>query len=241
MTARVLLVEDEAAYVAGLVPSLTQEGFEVDVARSGTEALDRFSAKTPDLVLLDLMLPGVSGLDVCRTIRTKSNVPIIMVTAKADETDVVIGLELGADDYVTKPYRVRELVARMRTALRRVERTMTTDTVDDEDNDVMIDGDIVIDLSRHSVKVGGQEIELTVKEFGILEALMSNVDRVLSRAQLIDMVWEDGVNETKTIDVHIMRLRSKLLAASSGPDRIKTIRGIGYRFDSIPDSVTSEG
>lgn len=239
----VLVVEDEAAYVSALVSALSQEGFAMEVARTGPDAIKAFQRRTPDLVLLDVMLPGMSGIDVCRQIRAKSQVPIIMVTARTSEADTVVGLELGADDYITKPYRARELVARMRTVLRRSSTTQALASAPyDHDDKILIEGDIEMDTGRHSVSVAGVEVDLTVKEFALLEALMLNTGRALSRTQLVDLVWDgDAYGETKTVDVHIMRLRSKLTVTPQTPDYIKTIRGIGYRLEATasPSKITT--
>jgi two-component system, OmpR family, response regulator RegX3 len=207
-TPTVLVVEDEEAFIEALSVGLRREGFDVEIARDGAEALDVFDAVRPDLVLLDVMLPTVSGLDVCREMRHRSDVPIIMVTAKTAEIDTVVGLEVGADDYVTKPYRLRELVARMRAVLRRHPRS--GDTVV-EDHDVLrIDG-VELDPDSHEVRVRGDLVSLPLKEFELLALLMENAGRVLPRATLIDRVWgSDYVGDTKTLDVHVKRLRSKI-------------------------------
>ena len=230
---RVLIVEDEESFLEALRIGLGREGFAIDVARDGVEALERFEASPPDIILLDVMLPRISGVDVCREIRTKSDVPIIMVTAKGEEIDTVVGLEVGADDYVTKPYRFRELVARMRSVLRRA-------AIEDEggserdgpsaDGPIEV-GDVRIDEQRHEVVVRGDRLALPLKEFDLLLALVSNAGRVLTRDQLIDTVWgEDYVGDTKTLDVHIKRLRNKVEADPSNPVAIVTIRGLGYKF-----------
>jgi two-component system response regulator RegX3 len=225
---RVLLVEDEEAFVEALTIGLEREGFEIEVARDGAEALDRFDDLDPDLVLLDVMLPTVSGLDVCREIRRRSQVPIIMVTARTSEIDTVVGLEVGADDYVTKPYRLRELVARMRAVLRRP-RT-DGDPAGAMDAVIAVD-EVELDLDRHEVRVRGEQVSLPLKEFELLAVLMENAGRVLTRATLIDRVWgSDYVGDTKTLDVHVKRLRSKIEDDPSHPTRITTIRGLGYKF-----------
>jgi two-component system, OmpR family, response regulator RegX3 len=227
-TPTVLVVEDEEAFIDALSVGLRREGFEVEIARDGAEALDRFDAVQPDLVLLDVMLPTVSGLDVCREMRHRSDVPIIMVTAKTAEIDTVVGLEVGADDYVTKPYRLRELVARMRAVLRRHPRT--GDTVVDDHDVLRVDG-IELDPDSHEVRVDGDLVSLPLKEFELLSLLMENAGRVLPRATLIDRVWgSDYVGDTKTLDVHVKRLRSKIEEDPSRPHRIVTIRGLGYKF-----------
>ena len=224
----VLVVEDEESFVEALVVGLKREGFRVRVARDGLEALEVFDASRPDLVLLDVMLPRMSGVDVCREIRTKSRVPIVMVTAKASEIDTVVGLEVGADDYVTKPYRLRELVARMRAVLRRVPREDEMHT----SGDVLEVGDVRLDPECHEVMVRGEEIALPLKEFEVLELLLDNAGRVLTRETLIDRVWGPHyVGDTKTLDVHIKRLRAKVEEDPSHPTRITTIRGLGYRYE----------
>jgi len=229
-TPMVLVVEDEEAFIDALSVGLRREGFAVEIARDGAEALDRFDDVQPDLVLLDVMLPTVSGLDVCREMRHRSDVPIIMVTAKTAEIDTVVGLEVGADDYVTKPYRLRELVARMRAVLRRHPRSGETMV---EDHDVLrVDG-IELDPDSHEVRVRGDLVSLPLKEFELLALLMENAGRVLPRATLIDRVWgSDYVGDTKTLDVHVKRLRSKIEDDPSRPARIVTIRGLGYKFAS---------
>jgi two-component system, OmpR family, response regulator RegX3 len=226
----VLVVEDEESFVDALVVGLKREGFLVKVARDGVEAVDIFDAVRPDLVLLDVMLPRLSGIDVCREIRTKSRVPIIMVTAKGGEIDTVVGLEVGADDYVTKPYRLRELVARMRAVLRRsppAEESLSG-------GDVLEVGKVRLDPERHEVHVAGEPVLLPLKEFELLELLLANAGRVLTRETLIDRVWGPHyVGDTKTLDVHVKRLRSKIEEDPSSPRRITTIRGLGYKFESV--------
>ena len=225
---KVLVVEDEDSYVDALTIGLAKEGFEVSVARDGAEAIDIFDSVDPDLVLLDVMLPKVSGVDVCRELRSRSSVPIIMVTAKDDEISTVVGLEVGADDYVAKPYRLRELVARMRAVLR---RRIADDAVVDDDDIVSI-GDVSIDRERHEVIIREENVALPLKEFELLSLLMDNAGRVLTRDMLIDRVWgSDYVGDTKTLDVHIKRLRSKVESDPTNPVRIVTIRGLGYKFD----------
>ena len=280
--ARILVVEDEESFVDALTVNLEREGFSVTVARDGVEALERFSLDQPDLVLLDVMLPRLSGIDVCRAIRSNSTVPIIMVTAKSTELDTVVGLEVGADDYVAKPYRVHELVSRMRAVLRRAPSTQgggnlgsgaqaagstagsqkragaekdaagldqagtpPGTSADDADraavvsrallrpDEVLQVGDVVLDLGRHECIVRGGEIKLPLKEFELLEMLLSNPGRVVTRDTLIDRVWGmDYVGDTKTLDVHIKRLRSRIEQDPSKPVLITTIRGLGYRFES---------
>ena len=230
----ILIVEDEEAFVEALMVSLPSEGFTVAVARDGFEALEMFDEVDPDLVLLDLMLPRVSGVDVCRELRTKSKVPIIMVTAKSTEVDVVVGLEVGADDYVTKPYRMRELVARMRALIRRSElRGVDESSADAEaGGSALTIGPVQLDSDSHEVTIWGDQITLPLKEFDLLRFLMENAGRVLTRDRLIDRVWgHDYVGDTKTLDVHIKRLRSKVEDDPSNPKRIVTIRGLGYKYE----------
>jgi two-component system response regulator RegX3 len=228
----VLLVEDEESFVDALVVGLQREGFRVHVARDGVEALELFELVDPDVVLLDVMLPRLSGIDVCRQIRTSSQVPIIMVTAKSSEIDTVVGLEVGADDYVSKPYRLRELVARMRAALRRVPEDGHTITRHDGDSEVLAVGDVCLDAERHEVVIRGEDVSLPLKEFELLELLLANAGRVLPRDTLISRVWgADYVGDTKTLDVHVKRLRGKVEDDPSNPRRIVTIRGLGYKYE----------
>jgi two-component system response regulator RegX3 len=209
----------------------------VQVARDGAEALDVFDAVQPDLVLLDVMLPKVSGIDVCRELRRRSSVPIIMVTAKGGEIDTVVGLEVGADDYVTKPYRLRELVARMRAVLRR--RGAEPTTAAPLGGEAISVGDVALDPERHEVVIRGEDVQLPLKEFELLELLLANAGRVLTRETLIDRVWgTDYVGDTKTLDVHVKRLRAKVEPDPSAPARIVTIRGLGYKYE-VPRSATS--
>lgn len=224
----VLVVEDEESYVEALTVGLSREGFRVQVARDGELALAMFDAVHPDVVLLDVMLPRVSGIDVCRELRKRSKVPIIMVTAKGAEIDTVVGLEVGADDYVTKPYRIRELVARMRAVMRRA-----ADREDDLGTDaVQVDG-IALDPERHEVRIRGEHVQLPLKEFELLHVLLANAGRVMTREQLIDRVWgSDYVGDTKTLDVHVKRLRGKVETDPSHPERIVTIRGLGYKLEA---------
>jgi two-component system response regulator RegX3 len=244
---KVLLAEDDESFIDALVIGLTREGFDVTVARDGNEALRLFASVNPDLVLLDLMLPRLSGIDVCRSIRARSSVPIIMVTAKGTEIDTVVGLEVGADDYVSKPYRLRELVARMRAVLRRtptVDKLVETDpggagsdqrpvNVDPAVSPVLEAGGIQIDPDRHLVFIRGQDVHLRRKEFELLSLLMENAGRLLTRDVLIDRIWgSDYFGDTKTLDVHIKRLRSHVEEDPSSPKLITTIRGVGYRFDA---------
>jgi two-component system response regulator RegX3 len=225
----VLVVEDEDSFIDALTVGLKREGFRVTIARDGAEALDVFDATQPDLVLLDVMLPKVSGVDVCREIRSRSSVPIIMVTAKSAEIDTVVGLEVGADDYVTKPYRLRELVARMRAVLRRYPGDR--EPVGDLDEVIEV-GDVRVDTERHEVLVRGVPVQLPLKEFELLTLLAENAGRVLTRDTLIDRVWgHDYVGDTKTLDVHVKRLRSKIETDPAHPERIVTIRGLGYKFE----------
>ena len=224
----VLVVEDEESFVEALVVGLRREGFLVKVARDGAEALVAFDAVRPDLVLLDVMLPKVNGIDVCREIRARSRVPIIMVTAKGGEIDTVVGLEVGADDYVTKPYRLRELVARMRAVLRRAPALVEAEGP----GDALVVGELRLDPERHEVSLRGQTLNLPLKEFELLELLLVNAGRVLTRETLIDRVWGPHyVGDTKTLDVHIKRLRSRIEDDPSQPRRITTIRGLGYRYE----------
>ena len=227
--ATILVVEDEDSFVEALTIGLKREGFRVQVARDGAEALDVFDAVKPDLVLLDVMLPKVSGIDVCRELRRRSSVPIIMVTAKGSEIDTVVGLEVGADDYVTKPYRLRELVARMRAVLRRRAGEPAAAVLS---GDALEVGDVALDPERHEVVIRGEGVQLPLKEFELLEILLANAGRVLPRDTLIDRVWgTDYVGDTKTLDVHVKRLRAKVEIDSSAPTRIVTIRGLGYKYE----------
>ena len=228
--ATVFLVEDEDSFVEALTIGLKREGFRVQVAHDGVEALELFDVVKPDLVLLDVMLPKISGVDVCRELRRRSTVPIIMVTAKGSEIDTVVGLEVGADDYVTKPYRMRELVARMRAVLR---RRPVTSPMRSGSGDVLEVGDVRLDPLRHEVEVRGEQVRLPLKEFELLESLLLNAGRVLTRDSLIDRVWgSDYVGDTKTLDVHVKRLRAKVEDDPTAPTRIVTIRGLGYKYDT---------
>ncbi|MEE1618950.1 response regulator transcription factor [Brachybacterium sp. J144] len=225
---RILIVEDEESFSDPLSYSLRKEGYEVAVADTGTDGLRIFSAHGADLVLLDLMLPGMSGTEVCREIRRTSSVPVIMLTAKDDEFDKVLGLELGADDYVTKPYSSRELLARIKAVLRRGQ-----DSGEGEEDTTLSAGNIMMDVERHVVQVHGQEVALPLKEFELLEMLLRNVDRVLTRGQLIDRVWgANYVGDTKTLDVHVKRLRAKIEDDPKNPVHLVTVRGLGYKFES---------
>ena len=225
----VFVVEDEESFVEALSVGLTREGFRVEVAVDGQEALDRFDEVHPDIVLLDVMLPRRSGVDVCRELRRRSKVPIIMVTAKSAEIDTVVGLEVGADDYVTKPYRIRALVARMRAVLRRNARDQ--ESVAPMPAERLEGGDVSVDLERHEVFIRGQSVGLPLKEYELLAVLLDNAGRVLTRETLIDRVWGmDYVGDTKTLDVHIKRLRTKVEPDPANPSRIVTIRGVGYKY-----------
>ena len=224
---KILVVEDETSFSEALVFLLQKEGFEVTVADDGSKAVAEFDRTGADLVLLDLMLPGLSGTEVCRQIRTRSSVPIIMLTAKDSEIDKVVGLELGADDYVTKPYSSRELIARIRAVLRR-----QSDFEDPEDSVLNVAG-VRMDVERHEVSVEGERIQLPLKEFELLEILLRNAGRVLTRMQLIDRVWgSDYVGDTKTLDVHVKRLRSKIEQDPANPIHLITLRGLGYKFEA---------
>lgn len=223
---RVLVVEDEESFSDALSFMLRREGYEVEIAIDGMQAIEEFDRHGADLVLLDLMLPGISGTEVCRSLRQRSAVPIIMVTAKDGEVDKVVGLELGADDYVTKPFSSRELVARIRAVLRR------RGEPDELLPTVIEAGPVRIDVDRHVVSVRGEVISMPLKEFDLLELLMRNAGRVLTRGQIIDRVWgSDYVGDTKTLDVHIKRLRAKIEDDPGNPVHILTVRGLGYKYD----------
>jgi two-component system response regulator RegX3 len=224
---RILIVEDESSLSEPLAFLLGREGYETTIAADGISAVAEFDRNGTDLVLLDLMLPGMAGTEVCREIRSRSSVPIIMLTAKDSEVDIVVGLELGADDYVTKPYSTRELLARIRAILRRrVE--------DDDDRELVLEaGGVRMDVERHTVTVGGKDTPMPLKEFELLELLLRNSGRVLTRGQLIDRVWgADYFGDTKTLDVHIKRIRSKIESTPSEPTMLVTVRGLGYRFEA---------
>ena len=224
----VLVVEDEESFVEALLVGLKREGYRVEVARDGLEALEKFDLVHPDVILLDVMLPKMSGIDVCRALRKKTTTPIIMVTAKGAEIDTVVGLEVGADDYVTKPYRLRELTARMRAVMRRG----TLERGGELSSDSLHVGDVVLDPDQHVVQIRGTAHKLPLKEFELLHLFLANVGRVLPRDTLIDRVWgSDYVGDTKTLDVHIKRLRSKVETDPSRPTRIVTIRGLGYKYE----------
>ena len=223
----ILVVEDEESLRTPLAFSLRRDGYEVLEAESGEVALAMLEAATPDLVLLDLMLPGISGTEVCRQVRRTSKVPIIMVTAKDDVVDRVVGLELGADDYVTKPYSYRELLARIRAVLRR--RVPEIESTDEED--ILTVGNVLVRVDRHEVEVDGEPVHLPLREFELLELLMRNVNRVLTRTQIINIVWgPDYVGDTKTLDVHVKRLRSRIEEDPSNPQLLQTVRGLGYKM-----------
>jgi two-component system, OmpR family, response regulator RegX3 len=226
----ILVVDDEQSYRDALRVALEREGFRIEVAVDGPDAIDRFNATRPSLVLLDVMLPRISGVDVCRDIRARSQVPIIMVTARNQEIDAVVGLEVGADDYVTKPFRLRELVARVRAALRRGHTDERA--LDDQSSDVLEVGDVRLDAARHEVAVRGEQVALPLKEFELLELLLANAGRVLTREVLIDRVWGPNYyGDTKTLDVHVKRLRAKVEDDPTHPERIVTVRGVGYRYE----------
>jgi two-component system response regulator RegX3 len=225
---RVLVVEDEESYSDPLAYMLRKEGFDVALAANGPAALEEFARHGADIVLLDLMLPGLPGTEVCRQIRQTSSVPVIMVSAKDTEVDKVVGLELGADDYITKPYSPRELVARIRAVLRRgSEPDLVPSTVEA--------GGVRMDVERHIVTVAGREVRLPLKEFELLEMFLRNAGRVLTRGQLIDRVWgADYVGDTKTLDVHVKRLRAKIEEDPANPQHLVTVRGLGYKYEAVP-------
>jgi two-component system, OmpR family, response regulator RegX3 len=228
----VFVVEDEESFIEALEIGLKREGFKVHVARDGAEALSMFDGVKPDIVLLDVMLPKLSGTDVCRELRKKSQVPIIMVSAKGSEIDTVVGLEVGADDYIVKPYRLRELVARIRAALRR--SSLTPSEIDEVGFGTVRIGDISIDPEQHVVTVRGSVTKLPLKEFELLYVLIANAGRVMTRETLIDRVWgTDYYGDTKTLDVHIKRLRSKIEADPANPSQVVTIRGLGYKYEKV--------
>ncbi|MDU7360381.1 MAG: response regulator transcription factor [Propionibacteriaceae bacterium] len=222
---RILIIEDEESYRDALTFMLQKEGFDVASAADGAEGLAEFDKHGADLVLLDLMMPGMPGLEVCKQLRAQSNVAIVMVTARDSEVDKVVGLELGADDYVTKPFSHRELVARVRAVLRRgQDQELVPDVVEV--------GGVRIDVERHQVYVDGEEVRFALREFDLLELLLRNPGRVLTRGQLIDRIWgSDYVGDTKTLDVHIKRLRSKIERDPSKPERLITVRGLGYKYE----------
>ena len=225
---KILVVEDEASFSDALSYLLGREGFDVSVADTGDGAIAEFDRHGADLILLDLMLPGLSGTEVCRQIRQRSNVPVIMLTAKDSEVDKVVGLELGADDYVTKPYSTRELVARIRAVLRR----QGDDSTDAGSDGILTAGPVRMDVERHMVTVNNDAVQLPLKEFELLEFLIRNSGRVLTRSQLIDRIWgSDYFGDTKTLDVHIKRLRAKIEVDPAEPVFIQTVRGLGYKFE----------
>ncbi|MDM8083479.1 response regulator transcription factor [Cellulomonas cellasea] len=243
---RILLVEDEESYRDPLTYQLSREGFDVVTAATGTQALAEYDRVGADLVLLDLMLPGLSGTEVCRQLRARGDVPIIMLTAKDSEIDKVVGLELGADDYVTKPYSFRELLARVRAVLRRRESTAPASgaaapagdpaQAADPEDDTLELGPVRMDVERHVVQVNGQVVAFPLKEFELLELLLRHAGRVLTRGQLIDRVWgSDYVGDTKTLDVHVKRVRAKIEADPANPRLLLTVRGLGYKLtDDVP-------
>jgi two-component system response regulator RegX3 len=224
---RLLVIEDEPSISEPLAYMLEKEGFEVAVAETGPAGVEEFDRSGADLVLLDMMLPGLSGTDVCKALRQKTNVPIIMLTARDSEVDKVVGLELGADDYVTKPFSHRELLARIRAVLRRQSEP------EEPASTALEVGPVRMDVDRHRVTVSGQSVQLPLKEFELLELLLRNAGRVLTRQQLIDRVWgADYVGDTKTLDVHVKRLRAKVEPEPKSPKHLLTVRGLGYKFDS---------
>jgi two-component system response regulator RegX3 len=226
---RILVVEDEQSFSDALSYMLRKEGFEVAVAGNGPDGLTEFEKAGADLVLLDLMLPGLSGLEVCRQLRTRSDVPVIMLTAKDAEVDKVVGLEIGADDYVTKPFSARELLARIRAVLRR----RGSEPEEAAATGVLEAGPVRMDIDRHIVSVNGEAVPLPLKEFELLEFLLRNSGRVLTRGQLIDRVWgSDYVGDTKTLDVHVKRLRAKIEPDPGRPRHLLTVRGLGYKFEA---------
>ena len=228
----ILIVEDEPSFAEALTIGLRREGFRTTVAGDGVTAIERWRADSPDVVLLDVMLPRLSGVDVCREIRATSNVPIIMVTAKTSEIDAVVGLEVGADDYVTKPYRLRELVARVRAVLRRADARAGLAPLAERPTEPLHVGDVQVDLQRHEVNVRGTLVHLPLKEFELLVLLLENAGRVLPREVIIDRAWgSDYHGDTKTLDVHVKRLRSKIEDDPRKPTRIVTIRGLGYKYE----------
>ena len=228
-TPTILVVDDEQSYRDALAVALEREGFDVELAADGAEAIERFDAARPALVLLDVMLPQISGIDVCRELRSRSKVPIIMVTARNAEIDAVVGLEVGADDYISKPFRLRELVARVRAALR---RNAGRDEPGVDVTEVIDVGDVSLDGGRHEVFVRGELVAMPLKEFELLELLLTNAGRVLTRDVLIDRIWGPNYfGDTKTLDVHVKRLRAKVEDDPSRPSRIVTVRGVGYRYE----------
>ncbi|MCK6161647.1 MAG: response regulator transcription factor [Corynebacterium striatum] len=228
----ILIVEDEESLADPLAFLLRKEGFDVILAPDGPTALEEFAKNSVDIVLLDLMLPGMSGTDVCKQLRSTSSVPVIMVTARDSEIDKVVGLELGADDYVTKPYSSRELIARIRAVLRRGQDSSSEAPQEEFDEQILEGGRVRMDVERHTVTVDGEAVSMPLKEFDLLEYLLRNAGRVLTRGQLIDRIWgADYVGDTKTLDVHVKRLRSKIEAEPSRPQHLVTVRGLGYKFE----------
>ncbi|MCG7250916.1 response regulator transcription factor [Corynebacterium striatum] len=228
----ILIVEDEESLADPLAFLLRKEGFDVILAPDGPTALEEFAKNSVDIVLLDLMLPGMSGTDVCKQLRATSSVPVIMVTARDSEIDKVVGLELGADDYVTKPYSSRELIARIRAVLRRGHDVSAESQEEELEEQILEGGRVRMDVERHIVMVDGEEVSMPLKEFDLLEYLLRNAGRVLTRGQLIDRIWgADYVGDTKTLDVHVKRLRSKIEAEPSRPQHLVTVRGLGYKFE----------
>lgn len=228
----ILIVEDEESLADPLAFLLRKEGFDVILASDGPTALEQFANNTVDIVLLDLMLPGMSGTDVCKQLRATSSVPVIMVTARDSEIDKVVGLELGADDYVTKPYSSRELIARIRAVLRRGHDASAESQEEELEEQILEGGRVRMDVERHIVMVDGEEVSMPLKEFDLLEYLLRNAGRVLTRGQLIDRIWgADYVGDTKTLDVHVKRLRSKIEVEPSRPQHLVTVRGLGYKFE----------
>lgn len=228
----ILIVEDEESLADPLAFLLRKEGFDVILAPDGPTALEEFAKNSVDIVLLDLMLPGMSGTDVCKQLRSTSSVPVIMVTARDSEIDKVVGLELGADDYVTKPYSSRELIARIRAVLRRGQDSASEAPQEEFDEQILEGGRVRMDVERHTVTVDGEAVSMPLKEFDLLEYLLRNAGRVLTRGQLVDRIWgADYVGDTKTLDVHVKRLRSKIEAEPSRPQHLVTVRGLGYKFD----------
>ncbi|ACQ79032.1 two component transcriptional regulator, winged helix family [Beutenbergia cavernae DSM 12333] len=228
---RILLVEDEESYREPLGYQLERDGFDVEAVATGPEALDAFDRSGADLVLLDLMLPGLSGTEVCRELRRRGDVPVIMLTAKDSEIDKVVGLELGADDYVTKPYSYRELLARVRAVLRRRGAGADGGGHLEDDDAVLVAGRVRMDTDRHEVRVDGELVPVPLREFELLEMFLRNPDRVLTRGQLIDRIWGSNyVGDTKTLDVHVKRLRAKIEADPSIPQMLVTVRGLGYKL-----------
>ncbi|XBH21776.1 response regulator transcription factor [Jonesiaceae bacterium BS-20] len=233
---RILIVEDEESYREPLTYQLKREGYEVDAVANGPDALVAYDFAKPDLVLLDLMLPGLSGTEVCRELRKRGDVPVIMLTAKDSEIDKIVGLEIGADDYVTKPYSFRELLARMRAILRRKQTSQDPApvVVEEDEEALLVGGPVTMNVERHVVTVRGIDTSFPLKEFELLEFLLRNVGRVLTRGQLIDRVWgSDYVGDTKTLDVHIKRIRAKIEQDPSTPQLVQTVRGLGYKYEEV--------